>query len=179
MPPAHRGARDKVAHTEGLPPVPFPLTKPKGSGFQGRTALALCFKPSKSPTACTVMHLCLNWPSPLMGTSRSASQGCIYLTLLGSPGSCLSQSNTEKRSLLPANRCKSLQTPQRLTWRQGPGRRLESEISPAEVRGGWEKGAQQARPKWAVCVCVCVCVCCETEEERPGRRARAGSYPHR
>ena len=50
-----------------------------------------------------LMHLCLNWPRPLMGTGQPAPQGSVYVVLLGPPEPCLSQSNREKRSLLPVN----------------------------------------------------------------------------
>ena len=71
------------------------------------------------------------------------------------PQSLVYPKATKKRGHCFQSTCKSPQTPQLMTWRQGPGRRLESEISPAEVRSGWGKGGQQERPDWRVFVCVC------------------------
>ena len=93
-----------AAHTEGLPQLPSCLQSTKVAA--SKAELPRHCAPSFQLTHCLhsyLMHLYPNWSRPLMGTGQPAPQGSVYVVLLGPPEPCLSQSNKEKRSLLPVN----------------------------------------------------------------------------
>ena len=103
--PSHPSQGRDWRHTEGgLPWLPAhqQSTKLPASKAELPWHCASSFQLTHRPHS-YLMHLCLNWPRPLMGTGQPAPQGSVYVVLLGPPEPCLSQSNREKRSLLPVN----------------------------------------------------------------------------
>lgn len=143
--PPTRSGPGLAAHTESLPQLPSCLQSTRVPASK-QSCLALCFQLPTHPLPAQLSHAFVSQLAKTPDGDRPASTP--------GPQSLVYPKATKKRGHCFQSTCKSPQTPQLMIWRQGPGRRLESEISPAEVRRGWGKGGQQERSDWHVCVCV-------------------------